>query len=182
MRPDDLPSISALAADKPHGTRLRYMAGCRCMLCRAANSRYETERAAARKAGDWNGLVAAKKARKHIQWLGVRGLGRRSIADSADVGRTVIQEIRSGKKTQIRARTERRILAVNADAVSGGCLVDGTKAWRQIKWLIEEGFTKTEIARRLGSRAKTPALQINPDEIRARSAMKIDRIYSLAMR
>lgn len=53
--PSGLAHIVVLAASKPHGVRLRYMAGCRCLKCRMANSNYETMRARARKAGDWNG-------------------------------------------------------------------------------------------------------------------------------
>ena len=44
MNLDSLRSAAVLSIDKPHGTRLKYMGGCKCMLCRAANSRYETER------------------------------------------------------------------------------------------------------------------------------------------
>ena len=58
-RPSTLRSAVELAAGKPHGTRIRYVGGCRCLPCRAANSRYESERQAARKLGDWNGLVDA---------------------------------------------------------------------------------------------------------------------------
>ena len=66
MNLDSLRSAADLSATKPHGTRLKYMGGCKCMLCRAANSRYETERAVARKNGDWNGIVDARAARRHI--------------------------------------------------------------------------------------------------------------------
>ena len=34
-RPPDLPDMST----RPHGTRSRYVAGCRCDACRAANTR-----------------------------------------------------------------------------------------------------------------------------------------------
>ena len=60
-----LKPASELAAKRPHGDRLRYVAGCRCDLCRKANSTYERERQKARAAGDWNGIVDAAKARQH---------------------------------------------------------------------------------------------------------------------
>jgi len=40
-----------------------------------ANSRYETERAVARKNGDWNGIVDARAARRHISKLSKAGIG-----------------------------------------------------------------------------------------------------------
>lgn len=40
-RPSDLPSAEQLAAYKPHGHKMRYMAGCRCWRCRAGNAAYE---------------------------------------------------------------------------------------------------------------------------------------------
>lgn len=100
-----------LAADKPHGTRLRYIGGCKCFQCRRANSDYERDRKAARLAGDWNGFVPADRARAHLMSLSRSGVGKRAVQAASDVCMTVLQDIRTGKKAQIRARTERRILA-----------------------------------------------------------------------
>jgi hypothetical protein len=179
MRPDDLPSISELAQRKEHGTRLRYMGGCRCIPCRAANSRYETERAAARKAGDWNGLVSAAKARKHLAKLSQAGIGRRSVAAACDISLTVICEIKSGKKKQIRARTSRKILSVTREAIQDGTLIKGDRTWKLINRLLSEGFSKAELARRLGY--KTPAIQIKPCRITARTARRVERFYRKIM-
>ena len=79
MTPDAQERIAAIrrtAAQSPHGTRARYIAArCRCLLCRAAASRYECERDAARRAGDYRGLVSAQEARDHILALGKKGSG-----------------------------------------------------------------------------------------------------------
>lgn len=53
----DFASIRVRFAEEPHGTRHRYLGGCRCLPCRAANSRYSCERAAAQRAGDCRGFV-----------------------------------------------------------------------------------------------------------------------------
>ncbi len=179
MRPDDLPSAGELAEGKPHGTRIRYMGGCRCVPCRAANSRYECERQAARRAGDWNGLVPAGRALRHIRSLSRAGVGRRSVAAACDVAETVICEIRAGRKTRIRARTERRILSVTRAAVGGGAVIDARHTWVRIRRLLREGFTKAELARRLGY--GSPALQINPSKVTARNAVRVRRFYNLIM-
>jgi transcriptional regulator with XRE-family HTH domain len=179
MRPSHLKSAAILSADKPHGTRVKYMGGCKCMLCRAANSRYQTEREAAKKAGDWNGIVEAKRARRHLQRLSLQGVGRRAVADACDVGLTILSEIRTGKRLRIRRRTERAILGVTADAVSGGALVDADPTWKQINKLLEEGFTRAEIARRLG--LDSPRIQFNRFEVTARTKMRVDRFYRTIM-
>lgn len=125
MRPDDLTSLEVLADRHPHGTRVRYMTGCKCMLCRAANSRYETERALARKNGDWNGLVFADRARAHIKMLSRRGIGRDLVADVSGISRSMIADIKACRKLRIRARTEKRILAVSEEARASRTLVHG---------------------------------------------------------
>jgi hypothetical protein len=167
--------VAELGADRPHGHRLRYLAGCRCFHCRRANSDYERERQAARAAGDWNGIVDAAAARRHIRALSRQGVGRRIVAAVSDVALTVIQDVRSGKKRQIRARTERRILAVTPACRGDAALVSAAETWKRIEWLLEEGFTKARIAQELG--AKTPALQIRRDKVTARTAAKVAALW-----
>lgn len=164
-----------LAADKPHGTRLRYIAGCKCFHCRRANSDYERERKAARLAGDWNGFVPADKARAHLMSLSRRGVGKRAVAAASDVCMTVIQDIRTGRKAQIRARTERRILAVTPAMASDRALVKPGRTFKLIEQLCEEGFTKAELARRLGYRNE--ALQFRKDRMTARNVARVERLH-----
>ena len=168
--------VAELAAGRPHGDRLRYMAGCKCMLCRAANSRYETERAAARRAGDWNGLVPARKAKAHLKKLSRAGVGRNAVSEASGVARSVLAAIRSGKKRQIRKRTETRILNVSSDARMDASIVPAKRAWQLITRLLDEGYTKADLARRLGH--KMPALQIRKDFILARTEVAIERLYA----
>jgi hypothetical protein len=164
-----------LGADRPHGDRLRYMAGCRCFQCRRANSDYERQRKAARLAGDWNGLVPANRSRAHLMSLSRVGVGKRAVAAASDVCMTVLQDIRTGKKTQIRARTERRILAVTAAMASDSALVKPGRTFQLIDRLRDEGFTKTELARRLGY--ANEALQFNPHRMTARNVARVESLY-----
>jgi hypothetical protein len=138
-----LKPVTELAAGREHGDRIKYMAGCRCMLCRAANSRYETGRAAARKNGDWNGIVSAKPARRHILKLARKGVGRRAIAAACDVADSIIHEIKTGRRPRIRKRTETRILAVSEDARGDKSLVPAKHTWvdqpAARQWLHQDG-------------------------------------------
>lgn len=95
------------------------------------------------------------------------------------MGMTVIAEIRSGKKRRIRKRTETRILSVTAEAVFGGAKVPAARTWRLINRLLNEGFTRGEIARRLGYRR--PALQLGKDFMTAKNAAAVERLYRRVM-
>ena len=166
--------VAELAADRPHGHRLRYLAGCKCFKCRRANSDYERERQAARAAGDWNGIVDADRARRHILALARQGVGRRMVAAASDVAESVIADVRAGRKTNIRARTERRILAVTPACRGDAALVPAKRTWERIEWLLDEGFTKGRIALELGR--KTRALQLNREWVTARNAAAVEAL------
>lgn len=170
--------VAELGAAKPHGERLRYMAGCRCTPCRAANSRYESERAAARRRGEWNGIVDAGPVRDHLRTLSHHGIGRDTVADITGVAPSTIDLIRQGTRTGIRAMNAKAILAIDpAQPLNDAQLIPARETWRKIRWLINEGFTKGEIALRLGY--KTRALQLNKRLITARNAHKAERLYNI---
>jgi hypothetical protein len=169
-----LPTRERLA-ERPHGTRLRYISGCRCVPCRAANSRYETERLAARKRGEWNGIVCSDRARAHLLALSGAGVGRRAVGEASGVAITVIQQVRSGRRPQIRAATERRILAVDRQALADGARVPAGPTWRRVRELLAEGYTKARIARELG--AQKPALQLGRRRVLAITAVRVERLH-----
>lgn len=170
-----LKSAEELAADRPHGSRLKYMGGCRCDSCRKANSSYESERQKARKSGDWNGIVSADKARTHLEWLSKKGVGRRSVSAASDVGESVIMEIKSGSRKNIRARTERLILAVTLDAAADHALISAKRTWKMIDKLLGWGHTKTELAKLLGY--ANGALQFGRDTVTVRNEFEVERLF-----
>lgn len=170
-----LKPIAQLAADRDHGDRLRYMAGCRCDECRRANTSYEKARAAARKAGDWNGFVPADKAWKHLLKLSDEGVCRRAVQAVTDIGGSIISAIRSGAKKQIRARTERKILAVTKDQASDNALTSAEGTWKLLNKLLDKGYTKTQLAHALGG--KSPALQVGQEQVTVRTAYEVRKLY-----
>lgn len=129
----------------------------------------------------WNGLVPADKVRRHLKKLSRQGVGYKSVAIAADVGKTVLADILFHGKPQLRAQAARRILAVDRDAVADHALVNAGPTWRRLNRLLSEGFTKTELARRLGSHARTPALQVRGRYILAKTAARVERFYHLVM-
>lgn len=171
-------ALTASAVNCPHGTRARYRSGCKCMLCRAANSRYNCQRDAARKQGDTRDLVDANPARLHLKKLGKLGVGYKSVAAAASIATSVVAKIRSGEKKRIRKHTERAILAVTKEAIADSALVCAAGSWKLLDELIADGYTQTQLAKWLGSKAKVPALQVKQGQVTARTAMKIKRMHA----
>jgi hypothetical protein len=163
--------IAELAAERPHGNRLRYMAGCKCFRCRRANSNYERKRQAARLAGDWNGIVKAARAREHLQKLASLGIGRRAVGEATDISDSILHGIRLGRRPYLRARTERKILAVTPAIRADHSLVPASRAWRLLEELLEEGYTKKALAKLMGYRSH--ALQLRRDRITARNERRV---------
>lgn len=166
-----------LFADRPCGTRHRYLAGCRCLKCRMAASNYETARARARRAGEWNGLVDAGPARQHILKLSRAGVGYKLVADSASVARSIVAKVKSGERRQIRALSAKRILSVTTDCRGDSALVSAAQTWRLLRLLLDEGYTRRALAQMLGSTARTPSLQIRRDRVTARTAARVAALY-----
>jgi len=156
---------------------MRYVAGCHCPACRQAHTRYAMVRAKARQRGDRNGYTDASEARAHLQWLSGQGVGRRAVYAASDVGQTILQEIKIGKRLRIRERTARKILAVTPElARADHALIPAGPTWRLLNDLIGRGYTKTFLAKRMGFSA---AIQFRKDLITARNASRVERLYRL---
>lgn len=210
-----------LGIDPSHGTRSRYVLGCRCEECRTANREAARERdARAREAvahiplnpggpcpgmdgqpcpqrrtlrkdslgvckdclhrALWDGLVDAAPVRKHLQKLSAQGVGYKSVADAADVGRTVLQRVMSGRKHRMRAQAAKRVLAVDAQAMADWGLVPAGETRKMLRELEAEYLTKGRLALELGY-AK-PALQIGDREyVRARTAHRVRKLHRRVM-
>lgn len=167
--------VAELAERRAHGDRLRYLAGCRCLPCRCANARYEQQRLAARRRGEWNGLVPAGPVRVHLRKLSAAGVGYKTAADAASVARSVVAKILRGERRQIRAQNAKRLLAVTPAARADHSTVPAARTWRRINQLLGEGFSKARLARELGMR--TPALQISKTRVLARTELAVEKLW-----
>lgn len=163
-------------ATKPHGQRARYMAGCRCLLCRAAHARYNADCERRVRSGITNKIVPADRAREHLLQLSKLCIGRRAVRAATDIAESILQQIAQGKRLRIRQETERRILAVDRSARSDHSLVDAAPSWKILDELIERGYSKAQIARWLGK--KTANLQLSRRKILACQAGQVQRLYA----
>lgn len=170
-----LKPLAVIAQTREHGDRIRYLAGCRCTQCRAANAAYAKSRKIAQQAGDWNGLVSAERARQHLVALSEKGIGRRSVSRACDVAEPIIGQILNGRKARIRARTERTILKVTEGAASDRSLVAAAPAWALINELLASGYAKCQLAAALGM--KTGALQLGKSRITARNDYEVRKMH-----
>jgi hypothetical protein len=128
------------------------------------------------------GLVSSERARAHLKKLAQAGVGKIAVRDACDVASSMLHEIRLGRYPRIRVETERRILAVDREAVADHAIIDGRRTHRAIAKMLGHGLTKGEIAQRLG--CETPALQIKPRVIaktEARVLRLLDEVRAEAL-
>lgn len=168
---------------KAHGTRAMYVHGCRCDACKEANRTYARARYRKLCRGERNPFISAERTRKHLLKLQRAGVGLNLVADLTGCSRTVLLDIRKGRKGRCRADTERRVLGVGKDAkdLTDALLVPAGPTWALLDDLLTRGFTKTELARRLGSKAKVPSLQLRRDYITNLNRMKVEKLHARCM-
>jgi hypothetical protein len=71
----------------------------------------------------------------------------------------------------------KRLLDVAREAIADSALVPAGPTWALLDELLDEGFTRTDIARRLGSKAKRPELQISRAHVEAATAARVERLH-----
>jgi len=162
-----------------HGTRARYVRGCRCDSCRAANTAYYHTMMKKRIWHGGNPLVDAGPARTHLLKLSKLGIGRRWVHAQCGVADSTLQKISGGTQTQCRKETSEAILAVPTKREPlDGDRIDAAPTWRLLRDLLKRGWSKAELARRLGSTARHPALQIKKDQVNASTARKVRDLHA----
>lgn len=183
-RPSDLPSAEQLAAHKLHGHKMRYMAGCRCWRCRAGNAAYEHQLGENRRRYGPNNLVPADRVRQHLRLLQQYGMGHKTVARHARVGKTVLSEILWSGKKQMRRRSEARVLAVlpTLDTLPRNVKVPALETVAKIQQLIRWGYPKSLIngdGLRLESVGmQVHALQGKTRRVAVKTARKIRDFFS----
>lgn len=172
--------------ERPHGNYVKYVVErCRCEPCRTANRAYELHRTRSIRRPDveWCPYVPADDAREHVQWLRSCGVGLKSIAKLSGVPHGSLSKLvygdpqrGMGPSRRIRAETSRRILAVLHSHAAGAQKVPAAYTWRLLDRLIARGWTRAELARRLGQQG--PGLQLGHRFVRAATARAVERLYA----
>lgn len=173
---DRIEKLKEYVSKKACGTRGKYVSGCRCTDCRRANSEYQKKRERMRAAGVTNPIVDAAPAREHLKKLSREGIGYKTVAEYSGAAASVLMKVRSGERTRIRKSTLERIMAVDRKCFREGTLLRAGQTWTRIKWMLDEGLTKTAIAKRLGCR--TRALQIGRKRVTGKTHSAIERLYN----
>jgi len=125
--------------------------------------------------------VDASCAREYLNFLSEMGIGRPSVHKACGVNERILWEIATSKKHRILSSTEARILAVkSSEAMAHGVFVDADVTRQQIKALLAQGFTKSDLAARLKRFADRLRI-LEGDKVRASSALKVNRLYQLMM-
>lgn len=157
-----------------HGTRAHYFSKkCRCDACRRANTEYQRSR----RRGEFR-FVDPAPIRKHLRWLQRHDIGRRAIAAATDLADTNIWRILRGDRKKVQARVAKKLMAVDTGVIDDRALVPSALARSLLKELVEDGFSKKELARMLGSKAVVPQLQVGVrGRIEAGNEFKIIKLY-----
>lgn len=140
---------------------------CRCAECRAASTRYESERARRKVYEDTtpgvpSSFVSGDVVRAHLRTLMEAGMGWKRIAGAAGVKSSTVYPILYGKhlgqpdhpehrppRVRVTRAVADAILAVELD-LADGVPVDQTGTARRVQALVARGWSGSRIAGRLG--------------------------------
>lgn len=184
-RPPDLATAAVLCERNKHkhGTKMRYLAGCRCWRCRRGNRDYERKLQRDRKLFGPNDLVSSARVLAHLRYLHTFGLGHKTVAKIAKVSKTSLSEIIWSGRQHVRRRSEARILAVqpSLDTLPRNVNVPAAETKERIEQLVKWGYPKGLISvDGLGNDAA--ALQVNRSKssnTTVRTAVNIKKFYEL---
>jgi hypothetical protein len=173
---------------RQHGTRAKYVVEkCRCEPCRKANRDYALQRDRHKRRVAFGieeprpAFVDATEAREHLLWLSKVGVGKRRVSKLTGISLSVIDRLRQGNQTKCRPKTAAKILAVGRSKASDGAFIDAKQTWRLIDDLVNHGWTKTAIAKAIGSKAQRPALQLQRNKVTAKNARAIAQLHEREM-
>ena len=162
-------------------SRGSYNQGCRCYMCRVANSEYER----ARREGAEPAMVGAAKtrnARRRVEDWQRRGIGLREIEFWTGVSRSSLRTLVRGKhpncnglpKRMSRANHE-AIMSTHIPEHAPGALVDSRVTLRYMDIMREAGLSYAEMARRAGVSRSTiyKLAEQRPERVTQQTATRI---------
>lgn len=163
-----------------HGTRARYMRGCRCPGCFDANGRYcKAYRNQAHRNGPKR--IDPTPVVMRIHYWKRRGYSHSQIAAAAGLARRVIDAHAKQQLKSINPDSARKILAVRLDntAIPDYLPVDATGTIRRLRALSVLGHQLQNIAAAAGHQAGALSKVLNghSEHVRGTTANDIARVY-----
>jgi hypothetical protein len=165
---------------RAHGTRSRYVHGCRCRPCRDANTDYENRRSKLIVYGQWTPFRPAGITVQRVEWLRREGMGLHTIAELAGTHRSVLQKLLRGETCQVRIETQTAVMAIEPtlENLRPSTLVDAAPTWRLVRGFLAVGFTKAEIGRWVTKDPRTRSLQLHTEKVSARNAAAVADLHA----
>jgi len=128
--------------------------------------------------------VSAGPARAHLEALARAGVGLKTVARLSGVSHGSLSQIVYGQLSRgrppsrrIRPETLRSILGITTAQARGGQRVDAAPTWRLVEELVAAGYSRTFLARALGSEAASPRLQLGHKLVRASTARAVEDLH-----
>lgn len=131
-----------------HGTRARYLRGCKCAECREANRVYGRAYKVAAAYGIRR-TVPTARVRLHIEKLHAAGIDYRAIARAAECCPSVLVAIVNLGQERMSPEIARRILDLGDDARRYNQLIPIDGAAYFVRLLESRGINRADIARSL---------------------------------
>jgi lambda repressor-like predicted transcriptional regulator len=165
-----------------HGTRLAYVLDrCRCPACGEANRLGAQQRNTAIAYGTWTGLVDAEPVRAHVQQLRTAGLSLQRLSVLSGVGYGTLSALVYGDPPtrRVRSRTERRVLAVQADTAGlpAGRRVPATGTRRRLQALAAAGWSLPVLALRVSKTPRNLRRTLTTPTVTAATARAVAALY-----
>lgn len=125
-------------------------------------------------------FVSALRTRRHILQLSKAGVGHRTLAELSEVDDRTISKIKKGNQRRISREHERAVLAVRAGGVCDRAYIPAAETHQRLAELDALGFTRTELARRLGHTGRRPHLNFGGTrtKLTALKALAIEKLYN----
>lgn len=165
-----------------HGTRARYMRGCKCEPCYEANGRYcKAYRTHAHRTGGKSKRLDPAPVTRRIHYWESQGYSHSQIARAAGVARRVVDAHAKGELPSINPDSARRILAVRLDdsAIPDYLPVNAVGTMRRLQALAVVGHRVKDIAAASGHMpgALSKILNGHCTGVRGATAQDIAAVY-----
>ncbi|GAA2361023.1 hypothetical protein Cme02nite_38520 [Catellatospora methionotrophica] len=156
---------------------------CRCYKCSFSLAQYRIRVVRLKRKGCWQPFVDAEPVRQHVRRLMAAGVGRRRVAELAQVDGACITRLLYGQRgrltRQVRPGTAERILAIPVAESSKAPTrdVDALGVRRRIEALSAIGWSLAQQATEIGWDVRNLWAMMRRTVVRAQTAVAVEEMY-----